>query len=141
MAEAVADIRRVQSAHAEIRVKPEQSRFPKHHRRGVLLAESADESVSASCARYANEVAESCFLFWNFASTRPGLFSADGGTRDTGRERVMDQFMSRDAIEAWVDELGLDIVKVAGGDETAVAFTVLSRVFACCRRTKSRSIE
>jgi hypothetical protein len=33
----------------------------------------------------------------------------------------MDQFMSRDAIEAWADELGLDIVKVAGGDENQIA--------------------
>jgi hypothetical protein len=36
--------------------------------------------------------------------------------RDTGHERVMDQFVSRDAIEAWADELNLDIVKIAGGD-------------------------
>ncbi len=41
--------------------------------------------------------------------------------RDTGRERVMDQFVSRDAIEAWADELNLDIVKIAGGDENQIA--------------------
>jgi SAM-dependent methyltransferase len=41
--------------------------------------------------------------------------------RDTRQERVVDQFVSRDAIEAWADELDLDVLKIVGGDENQIA--------------------
>ena len=33
----------------------------------------------------------------------------------------MDQFISRDAIEVWADELDLDVAKIVGGDENQIA--------------------
>ncbi len=60
------------------------------------------------------------FLEFRVYATRT-VFREMVERRDTGWERVLDQFMSRDAIEAWADELGLDIVKVAGGDENQIA--------------------
>ena len=60
------------------------------------------------------------FLEFRVYATRT-VFREMVERRDSGRERVMDQFVSRDAIEAWADELNLDIVKIAGGDENQIA--------------------
>jgi ubiquinone/menaquinone biosynthesis C-methylase UbiE len=59
------------------------------------------------------------FLEFRVFATRT-VFRQMVERRDTGRERVADQFISRDAIEAWADELDLDIVKIVGGDENQI---------------------
>jgi SAM-dependent methyltransferase len=60
------------------------------------------------------------FLEFRVYATR-SVFRQMVARRDTGLARVVDQFFSRDAIEAWADELDLDIVKIAGGDENQIA--------------------
>lgn len=60
------------------------------------------------------------FLEFRVFATRT-VFRQMVERRDTGQERVMDQFFSRDAIEAWADELDLDVVKIVGGDENQIA--------------------
>jgi 2-polyprenyl-3-methyl-5-hydroxy-6-metoxy-1,4-benzoquinol methylase len=60
------------------------------------------------------------FLEFRVYATRT-VFREMVERRDTGRERVMDQFVSRDAIEAWADDLDLDIAKIVGGDENQIA--------------------
>jgi SAM-dependent methyltransferase len=59
------------------------------------------------------------FLEFRVYATRT-VFRQMVERRDTGRERVADQFISRDAIEAWADELDLDVVKIVGGDENQI---------------------
>lgn len=62
------------------------------------------------------------FSFLEFRVYATRLFSAKWWNgRDTGLERVVDQFVSRDAIEAWADELDLDVAKIVGGDENQIA--------------------
>jgi SAM-dependent methyltransferase len=41
--------------------------------------------------------------------------------KDAGSDGIVNQFMSRDAIEAWADELDLDVVRIVGGDEHQIA--------------------
>jgi len=60
------------------------------------------------------------FLEFRVFATRT-VFRQMVERRDTGRERVVDQFVSRDAIEAWADELDLDVLKIVGGDENQIA--------------------
>jgi len=60
------------------------------------------------------------FLEFRVFATRT-VFRQMVERRDSGRERVVDQFFSRDAIEAWADELDLDVAKIVGGDENQIA--------------------
>jgi SAM-dependent methyltransferase len=60
------------------------------------------------------------FLEFRVYATR-SVFRQMVERRDAGQERVVDQFVSRDAIEAWADELDLDVVKIVGGDENQIA--------------------
>jgi ubiquinone/menaquinone biosynthesis C-methylase UbiE len=41
--------------------------------------------------------------------------------KDAGIEEVTNQFISRDAIETWADELGLKVTRIVGGDVNQVS--------------------
>ena len=41
--------------------------------------------------------------------------------KDDGVKGLLDQFVSREAIDVWADELGLEVLRIVGGDESQIA--------------------